>query len=62
MGGYDGALQLQTVEKYNTETNEWMYVSPMSSPRSALSVAVLDGRIYALGNVLDIIYVNLQFI
>jgi kelch-like protein 19 len=30
-------------------TDKWEFVAPMRSPRSALSVAVLGGKLYALG-------------
>ena len=50
VGGYDGTNQLHTVERYDVETNQWEIISPMNRPRSALSVAVVDSKIYALGN------------
>jgi len=49
IGGYDGENQLKSVETYNTDTNVWEFVAPMSEPRSALSVTALDGKIYAMG-------------
>jgi len=49
VGGYDGSRQLDTMERYNTETDEWENMTRMKSPRSALSVAVLEGKLYALG-------------
>jgi hypothetical protein len=36
VGGYDGKSQLSSVEKYNVLTNQWTYVSSISSPRSAM--------------------------
>lgn len=48
IGGYNG-LQLNTVERYDTEKQVWDFVSSMKIQRSALSVTVLDGRIYAMG-------------
>ena len=50
VGGYDSINQLRTVERYDVETNQWEYISPMNSPRSALSVAVVNSKIFALGN------------
>lgn len=49
VGGYDGERQLNTVERYNTETNVWEFAAPMREARSALSVTVLDGKLYAMG-------------
>ena len=49
IGGYDSSSQLRTVERYCLMTDKWEFVAPMRSPRSALSVAVLGGKLYALG-------------
>ena len=49
VGGYDGNHQLPTVERYDVETNQWDSISSMNRPRSALSVAVVSNRLYALG-------------
>ena len=49
VGGYDSTNQLSTVERYDVEINQWDMIAPMNSPRSALSVAVVNGLIYALG-------------
>lgn len=49
VGGYDGTKQLNTVERYDTEKDIWEFVSSMKISRSALSVTVLDCKIYAMG-------------
>jgi len=49
VGGYDSSSQLRSVERYCLATDVWEFVAPMKSPRSALSVAVLGGKLYALG-------------
>lgn len=49
VGGYDSTSQLRSVERYCLNSDKWEFVSPMKSPRSALSVAVLGGKLYALG-------------
>lgn len=51
VGGYDGASQLNTVERYDTEKGVWEFVASMKTARSALSVTVLDCKIYAMGKV-----------
>lgn len=50
VGGFDGDSQLRSVERYRPETNSWEVIHSMNSPRSALGVAVLNGKLYALGN------------
>lgn len=49
VGGYDGKKQLNCVERYDTEKDIWEFVSPMRISRSALSVTVLDCKLYAMG-------------
>lgn len=49
IGGYDGKSQLKSVERYDTERDEWQFVSSVTQARSALSVTVLDGKLYAMG-------------
>ena len=49
VGGYDSTFQLPTVERYDTDTNQWEFIAPMNRPRSALSVAVVANKLYALG-------------
>ncbi|EDO34935.1 predicted protein [Nematostella vectensis] len=46
-----GAAQssLSSVERYDPRTNTWTMVAPMNVRRSLLNVAVLDGRLYAVG-------------
>nr|7ON6_A Chain A, SAKe6AE [synthetic construct] len=53
VGGYDGSpdghTHLNSVEAYDPETDTWSLVAPMKTRRSGVGVAVLDGRIYAVG-------------
>lgn len=49
MGGYDGTDQLNSVERYDVETDTWSFVAPMKHRRSALGVTVHQGKIYVLG-------------
>lgn len=49
VGGYDGTRQLKFVERYDTERDVWEHVSSVTIGRSALSVTVLDGKLYAMG-------------
>lgn len=54
IGGYDGSKQLSSVERYDTDKNVWEFVSSMKIARSALSVTVLDCKIYAMGMKLNL--------
>lgn len=49
MGGYDGTNQLNTVERYDVETDSWSYTASMRHRRSALGVTAHHQRIYVLG-------------
>ena len=49
VGGYTTNLQLASVERYDTVTNQWSYVRPMSSPRSALACVASNMKIIAIG-------------
>lgn len=49
MGGYDGTNQLNTVERYDVETDAWSFAASMRHRRSALGVTALHGRIYVMG-------------
>jgi hypothetical protein len=37
VGGYATNLQLSSVERFDTFKNQWTFIKPMSSPRSALA-------------------------
>ena len=39
---------LQTVERYDSETDEWETVAPMTFTRYCCGVAVMNGRLYAV--------------
>lgn len=51
LGGYDGDKYLNSVEKYDQESDEWVSVEPMNQKRCTLSsVSSNDLRyIYAIG-------------
>ena len=44
--------QLSMVERYDLTTKAWEEVAPMAEARYAHAVAVLDGKLYALGGVI----------
>ena len=49
IGGCDHGKRYDTVERYDPTKDEWVDVSPMSTPRSGCGVGVLDGYIYVVG-------------
>jgi kelch-like protein 19 len=49
VGGFNGTSQLSSVERFDTEKNVWDEVAPIKIARSALSLTVLDGKLYAMG-------------
>lgn len=49
VGGFDGKRQLSSVERYDTERQEWQLIASIKIARSALSLTALDGKLYAMG-------------
>ena len=46
VGGHDGSSYLNSVERYDPKTNQWSSdVSPTSTCRTSVGVAVLDGLV-----------------
>lgn len=54
VGGYDGSQQLASVERYDTERDVWQQAAPIRVARSALSLTVLDNKLYAMGELVHI--------
>lgn len=48
-GGYDRAECLRCVEIYNPLTNTWKELPPMKDARGRFNIAVVDGKVYAIG-------------
>ncbi len=51
VGGYDGVARqcLNSVERYDSQLDEWAHMEPMTQRRSGAAVAVLDNMLYAIG-------------
>lgn len=49
VGGYNGQITVNTVERYNPRTEEWTTITEMTTARSMLGVASLNGHLYAVG-------------
>lgn len=45
VGGHDGWSYLNTVERWDPQVRQWSYVAPMSTQRSTVGVAVLNGKL-----------------
>ena len=48
-GGMDNSGYLNSMERYDTDKDVWIPLSPMPTARSALTLAVLENQIYAIG-------------
>ena len=53
VGGYNGQVTINTVERYNPRTEEWNMVAEMNTARSMLGVASLNGQLYAVGRLIQ---------
>ncbi|XP_037969431.2 kelch-like protein 5 isoform X1 [Plutella xylostella] len=49
VGGHDGWIYLNSVERWDACTRTWTLVAPMAGARSTCGVAALGGRLYAAG-------------
>ena len=49
VGGMGANGQLNSFERYDTEKDVWSTLAPMSTARSALTLAILENKIYAMG-------------
>ena len=48
-GGMGVSGQLNSLERYDTEGDKWVLLHPMPTARSALTLAILDNKIFAIG-------------
>ncbi|CAM4854561.1 unnamed protein product [Rotaria socialis] len=52
VGGHDGVSYLNSVEKFDPQTNQWNNdIAPASSCRTSVGVAVLSGCVYSMSNI-----------
>ena len=49
LGGHDGLSIFNSVEQYSIIKNQWSPATPMLARRCRLGVAVLNGKMYAVG-------------
>lgn len=49
VGGHDGWIYLNTVERWDPVARTWSFVAPMSAARCTCGVGVVAGRVYAVG-------------
>ncbi len=48
-GRVDDQCSLADVERYNSNTDEWEEVSPLSDARRGVAIATHEGKLYAIG-------------
>ncbi len=53
MGGYDGGNYVNAVYTYNPLTNVWNLGTPMITARGFFAHAVVDGKIYVFGGIIN---------
>ena len=49
MGGNDGAVSLDSCERYDPHLDKWSYVAPMNQRRAGAGITELHGQLYAVG-------------
>lgn len=49
VGGWEGTARLDTVERYNMETNTWSFTAPMKMAVTSPAVVAHDGLLYVTG-------------
>lgn len=45
MGGYNGRIRMNSVERYDPDANQWELISPMLRQRSDASAAALQDKV-----------------
>lgn len=58
VGGFDNNIPLNSVEKYDPETDMWTNLSSMTTCRGGVGVAALGGHIFAVGGHNGSVYLN----
>ena len=49
VGGFDDASPLDTVERFNPQTNTWQFMAPMHVCRGGVGLSALGGYLFAVG-------------
>lgn len=50
LGGFNGEIRLNSVERYDPTTNQWTLIESMNYVRSDAHACVLNNKIYIIGN------------
>lgn len=45
MGGYNGRIRMNSVERYDPDANQWELITPMLRQRSDASAASLEDKV-----------------
>lgn len=62
MGGYNGRIRMNSVERYDPDANQWELISPMLRQRSDASAASLQDKVSILYSLCSILSFPLRFI
>ncbi len=52
VGGRDDTTELSSAERFNPQANQWQPIVAMTSRRSGVGLAVVNGLLYAVGGYL----------
>lgn len=53
MGGFNGEIRMNSVERYDPTTNQWSLIESMNYVRSDAHACVVDNKIYIIGSFND---------
>lgn len=53
MGGFNGEIRMNSVERYDPTTNQWSLIESMNYVRSDAHASVVDNKIYIIGSFND---------
>lgn len=49
VGGWEGSFRLDSVERYDPDTNSWHMIAPMKMAVTSPAVVAHDGMLYVTG-------------
>ena len=52
IGGWEGTVRLDSIERYNPVSNTWTFVAPMKMAVTSPAVVSYDGMLYVTGEIL----------
>lgn len=61
MGGYNGRIRMNSVERYDPDANQWELITPMLRQRSDASAASLEDKVLNRRERLKLVFLELFF-